>query len=185
MKPLDISTFASSQLSLLSQELKAELTETAVLTSTHAPSVLARAGLAITNLSLSSQRTGFGGKTLVDLELDPAVAGSNKHLPEHGIRVGDIVGLAEQPKGAEKKKDREVIEKKGVQGVIVKVGREVVVVALDKEEVDVPAGKLWLWVQHLRTYMFGGAWLISNVYVVSSSPMMLHTRGTPPTARHT
>ncbi|KAJ9630899.1 hypothetical protein H2203_001426 [Taxawa tesnikishii (nom. ined.)] len=149
MKAVDVPTFATSQLSLLSDELEAETEETALLTSTHAPSTLARAGLAILNLSVSSQRTGLGGKTLLDLELDPAVAGASKELPEHGIRVGDIVGVAEQPKGAERKKEREGLEKKGVTGVVVKVQKESVVVALDKEDVDVPGGKLWLWVVRL------------------------------------
>jgi len=178
MQPVDIPSFASSQLSLLSDELKAELEETSLLTSTHAPSVLARAGLAILNLTVSSQRTGLGGKTVLDLELDPAVASSGKELPEHGLRVGDIVGLAEQPKGAEKKKDRESMEKKGANGVVVRVMREAVIVALDKEEVDVPGGKLWLWVQHPRVYLMGCSRLMYAIYVESNLPMMLHIRGT-------
>lgn len=81
---------------------------------------------------------------MLELELDPAVAGESKELPEHGVRVGDIVGLAEQPKGAERKKERKGMEEKGVNGVVTKVQREGVTVALDKEDVDVPGGKLWL-----------------------------------------
>ena len=105
MTAVDISAFATTQLSLLSAELRAELDETSLLTSTHAPSVLARAGLAVLNLTVSSQRTGMGGKTVLDLELDSAVTGGDggRELPEHGLRVGDIVGVAEQPKGAERK----------------------------------------------------------------------------------
>ncbi|TKX18169.1 AAA domain-containing protein 14 [Elsinoe australis] len=144
MKPIDITAFATAQLGLLANEQKAEVDETALLTSTHSPSVLARAGLAITNLNVNNQKTGLGGKTVLDLGLDPAVSGVSKELPQHGIRVGDIVGVAEQPKGSEKKKDRTDMEKKGVHGVVVKVMREYVVVALDKEDVDVPNGKLWL-----------------------------------------
>lgn len=177
MKAIDISAFAGSQLSLLSNELQAELSETSLLTSTHAPSVLARAGLAILNLTVSSQRTGLGGKTVLDLELDPAVAGASKELPEHGIRVGDIVGLAEQPKGAEKKRERGDMEKKGVNGVVVKVIRETLVVALDKEEVDVPGGKLWLWVQHLLLLLLEERWLMYIVYVESSLQTMSLIRG--------
>ncbi|PNS16366.1 DNA polymerase alpha-associated DNA helicase A [Sphaceloma murrayae] len=144
MTATDISTFATAQLGLLANEQKAEVDETALLTSTHSPSVLARAGLAITNLTVSNQRTGLGGKTVLDLGLDPAVSGDSKELGEHGIRVGDIVGVAEQPRGSEKKRDRTDMEKKGVHGVVVKVMREHVVVALDKEDADVPGGKLWL-----------------------------------------
>lgn len=148
MKATDISSFATSQLGLLDNELKAELAETQLLTSTHAPPTLQRAGLAILNLNVSSQRTGLGGKTLLELGLDPAVGGGE--LPEHGLRVGDIVAVAEQPKGAERKKDRDGMEKRGVEGVVTKVQREQVTVALDKEDADAPVGKLWLYVQAQR-----------------------------------
>ncbi|THZ02057.1 DNA helicase [Aureobasidium pullulans] len=144
MAPIDVPTFADKQLKLLAAELNAELEETALLTATHAPSTLARAGLAVLNLAISAQRTGLGGKSLLELSLDPAIAGTETELPEHGLRVGDIVGVSEQPKGAEKKKERQDMEKKQVQGVVVKVLREIIVVALDKDEVDIPGGKLWL-----------------------------------------
>ncbi|KAI7627828.1 DNA helicase [Hortaea werneckii] len=142
MKATDISSFATNQLSLLNNELQAELAETQLLTSTHAPVVLQRAGLALLNLAVNSQRTGLGGKTLLELGIDPAVGGGELH--EHGFRVGDICAVAEQPKGAEKKKERESKEKQGVEGVVTKVQKEAITVALDKEEVDIPAGKLWL-----------------------------------------
>ncbi|THZ08201.1 DNA helicase [Aureobasidium pullulans] len=144
MAPIDIPTFADKQLKLLAAELNAELEETALLTATHAPSTLARAGLAVLNLAISAQRTGLGGKSLLELSLDPAISGTETELPEHGLRVGDIVGVSEQPKGAEKKKERQDMEKKQVQGVVVKLLREIIVVALDKDEVDIPGGKLWL-----------------------------------------
>ncbi|KAK3621329.1 hypothetical protein LTR56_022865 [Elasticomyces elasticus] len=143
MKQTDVSSFATTQLSLLNDELQAELAETQLLSSTHSPSVLQRAGLALLNLTVSSQRTGFGGKTLLELALDPAVGGGD--LPEHGLRTGDICAVAEQPKGAERKKEREGMEKRGVDGVVTKVQRETITVALDKDEVDIPGGnKLWL-----------------------------------------
>ncbi len=171
----DIPSFATSQLSLLNLELQAELTETQLLTSTHPPTVLQRAGLALVNLHISSQRTGFGGKTLLELALDPAVGAGE--LPEHGLRVGDIVGISEQPKGAERKKDREGMESRGVEGVVTKVHRENVTVALDKEDVDVPSGpKLWLYV-HVRFTVGGVHRLIVHLHVstVSNSPTTSRT----------
>ncbi|KAK5115357.1 hypothetical protein LTR62_001557 [Meristemomyces frigidus] len=140
----DIPTFATTQLSLLTTELRAELAETHLLTATHAPTVLQRAGLALLNLTLSSQRTGFGGKTLLELSLDSAVGGGE--LPEHGLRTGDIVAVAEQPKGAERKREREGMEKRGAQGVVTRVQREAVTIALDKDDAEGPGGndKLWL-----------------------------------------
>ncbi|KAI4723758.1 DNA helicase [Aureobasidium sp. EXF-10728] len=153
MAPIDVSGFADKQLQLLAAELNAELEETALLTATHAPSTLARAGLAVLNLAVSAQRTGLGGKSLVELSLDPAIAGTETQLPEHGLRVGDIVGVSEQPKGAEKKKERQDMEKKQIQGVVIKVLREIIVVALDKDEVDIPGGKLWLFVNSACSFL--------------------------------
>ncbi|KAI4715287.1 DNA helicase [Aureobasidium sp. EXF-10727] len=160
MAPIDVSSFADKQLQLLAAELNAELEETALLTATHAPSTLARAGLAVLNLAVSAQRTGLGGKSLVELSLDPAIAGTETQLPEHGLRVGDIVGVSEQPKGAEKKKERQDMEKKQIQGVVVKVLREIIVVALDKDEVNIPGGKLWLFVN--TAYSFQGRMLLAD-----------------------
>ena len=111
MHAIDVSAFATQQLSFLDSELQAVVAETQLLTSTYAPTVLQRAGLAILNLTVSSQRTGFGGRTLLELGHDPAVGGGE--LPEHGLRVGDICAVAEQPKGAERKREREGMEKKG------------------------------------------------------------------------
>ncbi|KAB2578422.1 putative dna helicase protein [Lasiodiplodia theobromae] len=140
----DIPTFAAAQLSLLDAELQAELQETALLLSAHPPQTLQRAGLAILNLHISSQRTGLGGKTVVELELDPAVKGAGAELPEHGIRTGDIVGVQEQPAGSAKKKEKSDLKKSGVDGVVLKATATTVAVALDKEDADVPQGKLWL-----------------------------------------
>lgn len=173
MRGTDIAAFATSQLSLLDNELQAEIAETALLTSTHAPTTLQRAGLALLDLTVSSQRTGFGGKTLLELSLDPAVS-SAEELPEHGLRVGDICAVAEQPKGAEKKKEREGMEKRGAEGVVTKAQKTSITVALDKEDVDVPQGKLWLYVHVGCT----GKWecgLIRSIYIVSSYQTMSRT----------
>ncbi|KAF1983128.1 P-loop containing nucleoside triphosphate hydrolase protein [Aulographum hederae CBS 113979] len=141
LDPTDIASFASAQLALLDSELQSELAETSALASQNSPSALARAGLAIVNLSISSQRTGLGGKTVLELVLDSAYG---TELPEHGIRVGDIVRVGEQPKGAEKKKEKKEAESKGVDGVVLKVASAGINVALDKEEADVPSARIWL-----------------------------------------
>lgn len=142
LEPVDITTFTNTQLSLLARELDAEVTETSNLLSSASPAVLQRAGIAVLNLHISSQRTGLGGKTVLELELDPAIGRSE--LPEHGLRVGDIVGVRSQLGGSAKKTEKTQAEKDGVDGVMVKVGASSLAVALDKEEVDVPAGKLWM-----------------------------------------
>lgn len=144
MKPTDISTFAAAQLGLLDLELQAEVAESNTLIGALSPTTLQRAGVAIVNLNISSQRTGLGGKTVLDLELDPAVGGGD--IPEHGIRTGDLVGVQEQPSGAAKKKEKIDSQRNGVNGVVLKVQPSSVSVALDKEDVDVPGGKLWMFV---------------------------------------
>jgi DNA polymerase alpha-associated DNA helicase A len=147
LKPTDISSFAATQLTLLDAELQAELSETNALLSSHTPTTLSRAGLAILNLNVSSIRTGLGGKAVIELALDPAVAtkGEKPDIPEHGIRTGDIVGLQEQPTGSAKKTKKRDLAKKGVEGVVLRVRRENIEIVLDKEDADVPsAEKLWI-----------------------------------------
>lgn len=142
MTPTDIATFATTQLELLERELQAELSETADLATQSSPSSLQRAGLAILNLNVSSQRTGLGGKTVLELCLDSAIGSSE--LPEHGIRVGDIVGLREHVGGLAKKQEKAESEKQGIDGVVVKTSASTIGVALDKDEADVPGGRLWM-----------------------------------------
>ena len=151
--------FAHTQLSLLGFEQASEIAETTLLLSDSPPTVLARAGLAILNLTLVSQRTGLGGRTVLELGLDPAVAapatakghgggGSSGSagpgrggggsvpsgvLPEHGIRTGDIVRVSEQPKGGARKKEVEGMKGRGVEGVVTRVGERAVWVAVGKD----------------------------------------------------
>lgn len=176
--PTDIAAFAASQLTLLDAELKAELAETDALLSSHTPTALARGGLAILNLNVSSVRTGMGGKTIIELALDPAVItkGAKPEIPEHGIRVGDIVAVADQPAGSAKKTEKKELEKKGAEGVVLRVRRENVEMVLDKEDADVPSGsKLWMSVTSARrTHV---EWRLIH-HVESNWRTMSPTRGT-------
>jgi len=170
---VDIASFATTQLSLLAAELAAEVSESTALTSSLPPAALQRAGAAIINLTVSSSRTGFGGKTVLELEPDAATGGQ---MPEHGLRVGDIVKVMEMTSGSAKKRERDESEKKGVSGVVSRIMEIKIAIALDKEEADVPTtGRLWMYV--------GGAWadprwLIS--FIESSWLMILHINGLPP-----
>ena len=142
-EPIDVPSFAATQLSLLDQELQSEISETSSLISNHSPVGLQRAGLAITNLVVSSQRTGLGGKTVLELSPDAATTPSGE-LPEHGIRTGDIVLVAEQPAGSAKKREVKELEKKGARGVVTKVQKGFVGVALDEGKEDVMhSGRVW------------------------------------------
>ena len=142
----DIPAFASTQLELLNAELQAELESTNALLAHTSPTSLQRAGVAILNLLVTSQRTGLGGKTVLELELDPAI-GNAGELADHGIRTGDIVSVQVQPKGNERKKELGEMMKMGSDGVVVRVGAQRVSVALDGEgDEGLPGGRLWMYV---------------------------------------
>ena len=149
-KQISIHAFARTQLSLLSAEQAAETSQTALLLSSSSPSALAAAGLAVTILVISSQSTGLGGKTVLELEQDSAIAGKDEGELEHGIRVGDIVRVAEQPKGAEKKQEKAKLEAGGAEGVVVRVRGRGMAVAVDEGKKGeegleaLGAGRLWV-----------------------------------------
>ncbi|KAH6690386.1 P-loop containing nucleoside triphosphate hydrolase protein [Plectosphaerella plurivora] len=139
---LSVPLFASTQLALLADELAAEVQSSAALIADHTPTALQRGGIALINLTVGSRRTGLGGRTVLELEPDPAVS-SGPELPEHGLRPGDIVLVADQPAGSAKKREVKELERKGARAVITRVRRESVGVALDdgrggeeKDEVD-------------------------------------------------
>jgi len=150
-KPLSPQAFLHTQLSLLAHEQASETSQNSLLLSSAPPTALARAGLAILNLCVSSLRTGLGGRTVLELALDSAVVAkdSRGELPEHGVRTGDIVRVGEVPKGTAKKKEVNELKGLGVEGVVTSVGERAVWVAVGKEggqgeEVDVPDGRLWV-----------------------------------------
>ncbi|KAJ2899172.1 hypothetical protein MKZ38_003369 [Zalerion maritima] len=144
---VDPHEFANTQLLLLEAEQEAETAEAARLVSAHSPTALQRAGVALTNLSVTSRRTGLGGRTVIELAPDAAVT-SESDLPEHGIRTGDIVVVSEQAAGTAKKREIRELEKKGIKGVVVKVGRAFVSVAADEESEKNDSasleGRVWL-----------------------------------------
>lgn len=158
--------FFTTQQSLLHAEQATEIAETSLLLSSAAPSTLARAGLAIVNLTINSLKTGLGGRTVIELGTDPAYAPSNlkngekgvssksdSDLPEHGIRTGDIVRVGQMPKGGAKKKEVSELKDKGVEGVVTRIGERAIWVAAgkgddqDKGESDIDtlaSSRLWV-----------------------------------------
>ncbi|KIW22334.1 uncharacterized protein PV07_12231 [Cladophialophora immunda] len=151
-KALSPAAFFTTLLHLVNLEQDSEIAETSLLLSSTPPTTLSRAGLAILNLAVHSLKTGLGGRSVVELGLDPAVVSKDAkgELPEHGIRTGDIVRVGETPKGTARKKEAAELKGKGVEGVVVRVGERAVWVALGKDSSgsdnveEVPDGKLWL-----------------------------------------
>lgn len=144
-KPVDVPAFARTQLALLDAELQSEIQETSGLISAASPASLQRAGLAVTNLVVSSQRTGLGGRTVLELSPDSATSGTGE-LPEHGVRTGDIVLVSEQPAGSAKKREVKDLERKGAKGVVTRIKRDVIAVAIDEDKEDAASfpGRVWL-----------------------------------------
>lgn len=145
-KSVDIPAFASTQIALLDAELQSELQETSGLIANTSPTSLQRAGLAITNLVVSSRRTGLGGRTVLELSPDSATSAANGELPEHGVRTGDIVLVSEQPAGSAKKREVKDLEKKGARGVVTKTKRDAIAIAVDEDKEDALSlsGRVWL-----------------------------------------
>ena len=142
-----IPSFAAAQLSLLAAEQAAEASETAAAASQHSPAALQRAGAALTNLVVGAVRTGFGGRTVVELTPDPAISTTGELPAEHGVRTGDVVLVSELAAGGAKKREVKEMERKGVRGVVVKVMRGAVSVAADEEKEDAVAGlggRVWI-----------------------------------------
>jgi DNA polymerase alpha-associated DNA helicase A len=86
---------------------------------------------------------------VVELEPDSATASADGALPEHGVRTGDIVVVAEQPAGSARKREVKELEAKGGRGVVVRVGRSAVEVALDGEEDGDVLGLKRMWIVKL------------------------------------
>ncbi|OIW35059.1 DNA helicase [Coniochaeta ligniaria NRRL 30616] len=144
---VSIPSFARHQLSLLAAEQAAEASEAASQASQHSPTALQRAGAALTNLVVGAVRTGFGGRTVVELTPDPATSTTGELPAEHGIRTGDVVLVSELAAGGAKKREVKEMEKKGVRGVVVRVARGAVSVAADEEKEDAVAGlggRVWI-----------------------------------------
>lgn len=132
---MDIAAFAVSQLALIALEKNADIVQQASLTSQLPPAALVRHGLALTNLVPAGQRTGFGGRTLLDLEADTAIVADGK-LPPHGVRQGDIVRVEVQPSGSATRKEKSDIKDAGVEGVVHRVFETKVSVAINLSSSD-------------------------------------------------
>ena len=138
---MDISHFATAQLSLLETEYAVETAQQTTLITSLPPTSLQRHGLALLNLTISTQHTGLGGRTILDLIPDSSIS-SVPTLPAHGLRSGDVIQLAPQPPGAAKKKEKASLSEQGVSGVVHRVTDTKLVVAVQGEGDDAAIERL-------------------------------------------
>lgn len=108
----------------IEEEQKADTDDAEAYLRNYSPKKLARLGLAITNLVLASTRTGLGGKTVMEFELDLAV--KDKGIEPGLIRTGDIVKVSNH--------GDKVID---FTAVVVKITPAMVVVSTDDEGAEV------------------------------------------------
>lgn len=90
---------------------------------------LASFGLAIVNLSMSNMRTGLGGKTLIELTLDPAFSRPGDDIQPGSLRVGDIVKLDRM--GRTEKEENTALE-----GVITRISGKAISVSVEEDTSD-------------------------------------------------
>lgn len=146
---MDIEDFVQDQIAFITAERDLESADTKAATVNFSKKELERRGLAVTNLEISGSRTGFGGKTLVELEHAGGTQGSAKdqQLFFTGImKSGDIVRIEEQPAGSAKKLAMAEASKNGAEGVVSKVSDSKLTIALSHEDGELPStnGRVWV-----------------------------------------
>lgn len=93
---------------------------------------LASFGLAVINLIMTNMRTGLGGKTLIELSLDPAFSRAEDEIHPGSLRIGDIVKLDRMAttKGLAEEKNT------SLEGVIVKLTGKAINVSVEEDASD-------------------------------------------------
>lgn len=129
----------------LNNERTVDIEEMTKLLSSLPPKKLAERGLAIVNLVIGSMRTGLGGKTILELELDPAVSNAGSATLDAGdIRTGDIVKVSQDSNNGSSKKGT-TIEPPYLEGVVIKSNTNSISVTIDdKFENTELQGRLWM-----------------------------------------
>lgn len=114
-------------------EQRSDLLATEEYLATYSPRKLANFGLAIINLVISNLKNGLGGKTLIELSLDPAVSNVDDDINPGTIRVGDIIKLSRMSAKVKATDEEDSID---LEAVVTKVGNKMVVVAVDEDNSD-------------------------------------------------
>lgn len=94
---------------------------------------LAVHGLAVTNLVMTNMRTALGGKTLIELGLDPAFSKLDDEIQPGSLRVGDIVKL-DRMSSPNLSKDAD--ESSALEGVIVRLAGRAIIVSVEEDASD-------------------------------------------------
>lgn len=115
----------------IAEEQQADSQQTESLLKLYSAKKLSQLGLAIINLNVMNVRTGFGGKNLIELELDPALKGNDDELNPGSVKTGDIVKLDRMAVSGEAKNEDTAIE-----GVIMRIKSSSIVMAVEDKSND-------------------------------------------------
>ncbi|CUM53318.1 uncharacterized protein AC631_00549 [Debaryomyces fabryi] len=74
-------------------ELQSDLLLTNSYLTSYSPKKLHKLGLAVINLIVTNVKNGLGGKTIIELEIDPALKSNETEIQMGSLRVGDIIRL--------------------------------------------------------------------------------------------
>ncbi|KGQ91314.1 hypothetical protein MEO_00687 [Candida albicans P94015] len=129
-------------------EQKEDIALTTSYINNYPPKKLAQLGLGIINLQIVNIRTGLGGKTILELQLDSAF--SDGEINTSTLRTGDIVKLAKMTSSAlsnksEKKKPSKNHKEEsqtqdqsdvGIEAVVIKVSTQTISISVDESTDD-------------------------------------------------
>ena len=129
-------------------EQKEDIALTTSYINNYPPKKLAQLGLGIINLQIVNIRTGLGGKTILELQLDSAF--SDGEINTSTLRTGDIVQLAKMTSSAlsnksEKKKPSKNHKEEsqtqdqsdvGIEAVVIKVSTQTISISVDESTDD-------------------------------------------------
>lgn len=123
-----VASFTDKFRNAINLEQSMDMNSTTEYLNAYSSKKLARLGLAVVNLVIDNIRTGLGGKTVIELIVDPAL-GSDKEVEAGTIRVGDIVKLDRMGDNNEASTD-------DLTGVIIKLNSKSISVSIEEDVND-------------------------------------------------
>ncbi|KAL6453383.1 HCS1 DNA polymerase alpha-associated DNA helicase A [Candida maltosa Xu316] len=123
------------------EEQQEDVSQTNAYINAFTPKKLAQLGLGIINLQIANIRTGLGGKTILELQLDPGF--SDGEINTSTLRTGDIVKLSRMTttttsttKKKTKDNDDDQQDSEGLEAVVLKVTTSMISISVDESTDD-------------------------------------------------
>lgn len=155
MSSQDTTKFVELFRDALKNEQKVDVEDATEMLEKYPIKRLVSMGLAVSNLTIGSMKTGLGGKCIIELEADSSVS-STDQIEAGRIGSGDIVKVETQSAKSKASKSKASGESKNAdsndaasyaEGVVTKVTKKAISVAIDPKFEDAVVnltGRLWL-----------------------------------------